>query len=69
MTSVSQYGANRGMLAEISEASLCPSDKSETRIDIALLVSALFLQRFSLPFRGTWLGPCPRLCDRIYAVQ
>jgi hypothetical protein len=47
------------MLAETSVASVYPtykSDKSATRIDIALLVSALFLQRFSLPFGNTFLG-------------
>ena len=46
------------MLAERSVASVYPtneSDKSATRIDIALLVSALFLQRFSLPFGDTFL--------------
>ena len=32
------------------------SDKSATRIDIALLASALFLQRFSLPFGDTFLN-------------
>ena len=31
------------------------TDKSATRVDIALLVSALFLQRFSLPFGTTAL--------------
>jgi len=31
-------------------------DKSATRVDIALLVSALFLQRFALPVGGTFLG-------------
>jgi hypothetical protein len=47
------------MLAETSVASLrstYDSDKSATRIDFALLVSALFLQRFTLPFRGTFLS-------------
>src|SRR6516165_2873408 len=56
MTNVSQYRANRRMLAEISVASLYPAYKSETRIDIALLVSALFLQRFTLPFGKTFLA-------------
>jgi hypothetical protein len=48
------------MLAETPVASISPtyeSDKSATRIDIALLVSALFLQRFALPFfAGKLLG-------------
>jgi hypothetical protein len=46
------------MLAEMPVASISiiyKSDKSATRIDIALLVSALFLQRFSLPFGNTFL--------------
>jgi hypothetical protein len=43
------------MLAETSAASLCQIYKSETRIDIALLLSALFLQRFSLKFGNTFL--------------
>jgi hypothetical protein len=36
--------------------SVCQADRPETRVDIALLVSALFLQRFSLPFGTTSLG-------------
>ena len=44
------------MLAETSAASLRQIYKSETRIDIALLVSALFLQRFSLRFGKTFLA-------------
>jgi hypothetical protein len=46
------------MLPETSVVSVWPtyeSDKSATRIDIALLVSALFLQRFTLPFGNTFL--------------
>src|SRR5215813_12829054 len=43
------------MLAETSAGSLRQINKSETRIDIALLVSALFLQRFSLQFGNTFL--------------
>ena len=41
------------MFAETPRASACPTyklDNSATRVDIALLVSALFLQRFSLSF-------------------
>jgi len=56
VTNVSQYGTNRPMLAETSAASLRQIYKSETRIDIALLVSALFLQRFSLRFGKTFLA-------------
>jgi hypothetical protein len=47
------------MLAETSAASVYPTykpDKSATRVDIALLVSALFLQRFTLPFGVTRLA-------------
>ena len=45
------------MLAETSVASVSRhiSRNSATRIDIALLVSALFLQRFALPFGNTFL--------------
>jgi hypothetical protein len=46
------------MLAETSAAFVyptCKPDNSATRVDIALLVSALFLQRFSLPFGNTFL--------------
>jgi hypothetical protein len=43
------------MLAETSAAT-CKPDKSATRVDIALLVSALFLQRFTLPFGNTFLA-------------
>src|SRR5262249_24877263 len=55
VTKVSQYGPSRPMLAETSAASLRQIYKSETRIDIALLVSALFLLRFSLKFGNTFL--------------
>jgi len=47
------------MLAETPVASISPtyeSDKSATRINIALLASALFLQRFTLPFGNTFLS-------------
>jgi hypothetical protein len=53
MTNGGRYSVRRGMLAEKSVLSRWP--KSETRVDIALLVSALFLQRFSLPFGQTYL--------------
>ena len=58
MTSVSHDSGNRRTLAETSVASISPTykfDKSATRTDIALLVSALFLQRFALPFGNTFL--------------
>src|SRR5712672_3653769 len=62
MTSVGQHSVDRRMLAETSAASVRPTyksdksdDKSATRVDIALLVSMLFLQRFSLPFGATAL--------------
>ena len=47
------------MLAETPVASISPtyeSDKSATQINIALLASALFLQRFTLPFGNTFLS-------------
>jgi hypothetical protein len=46
MTSVDQYSVDRPVLPEIPAAPVRPTYKSETRIDIALFVSALFLQRF-----------------------
>jgi hypothetical protein len=49
--SAGQHSANRRLLAETSVASVWP----ETRVDLALLVSALFLQRFTLPFGNTFL--------------
>jgi hypothetical protein len=55
MTSVRQLGVNRPILTEAPAASVSPtysSDKPATRADIALLVCALFLQRFFLPFLG-----------------
>ena len=58
MTSVDQRSISRRLLAETSVASIRPTsnlDKSATRVDIALLVSALFLQRFTLPFGTTFL--------------
>jgi hypothetical protein len=56
MISAGQYGIGRLPPAEILSAAARPSlDKSATRIDIALLVSVLFLQRFSLPFGNTFL--------------
>jgi hypothetical protein len=58
VASVSQYNVDRRLLLEPSVAEVRPIYKSEmsaTRIDIALLVSALFLQRFTLPFGRTFL--------------
>jgi hypothetical protein len=43
------------MLANASPAFILPKNKSETRIEVPLLVAALFLQRFSLPFQNTFL--------------
>jgi hypothetical protein len=49
MSSASRYNVDRRMLAEESPAaSVCSPYKPEARVDIALLVSALFLQRFGL---------------------
>ena len=44
-TSTNQHSSNRWLLAE-----------TETRVDIALLSSAIFLQRFTLPFARTLLS-------------
>src|SRR5205085_7890126 len=44
---------DRGILAETSATPVFPTyNKFEMRVDIALLASALFLQRFSVPFFG-----------------
>jgi hypothetical protein len=56
MTSVSQHGVNRRLLADTPVVSDRLTYTSATRVDIALLVSALFLQRFTLPFGKTFLG-------------
>ncbi len=56
MINVGQYGVDRRFRTETSVASARPAyDKSATRVDIALLVSVLFLQRFTLPFGNTFL--------------
>ena len=58
MSSVSQYGADQRMLAATPDASARRTnelDRSARRVDIALLVSALFLQRFSLTFGKIFL--------------
>ena len=56
MTSAGQYSVDRWTLPETPIYSTHESDKSATRVDIALLVLALFLQRFSLPFGKTFLA-------------
>jgi hypothetical protein len=56
VASVSQYRADQQMLAETRAASVCPTYRFETRVDIVLLAFMLFLQRFGLPFFGTRLG-------------
>jgi hypothetical protein len=59
ISTVANVSADRQILGEIFVTSLSPtykSDASATRVDIALLVSALFLQRFSLSFGHTVLG-------------
>jgi hypothetical protein len=58
MSSVSRYGADQRILAATPDASARRTnelDRSATRVDIALLVSALFLQRFSLTFGKIFL--------------
>jgi hypothetical protein len=50
MTSVSDYSGNRRALGEITAASISP------RLDILLLVSALFAQRFSLQIGDKFQG-------------
>jgi hypothetical protein len=47
MLSIGQYDANPQVVAKISAASVCPRYSPDTRVDIVLLASALFLQRFS----------------------
>jgi hypothetical protein len=56
MASVGHYSADRRTLSGASLYPTYKSDRSATRVDIALLVSALFLQRFSLPFGATFLA-------------
>jgi hypothetical protein len=52
---VSQHAVSQRLLAETSATPVFPTYKSTTRVDIALLASALFLQRFGLPFFHTLL--------------
>ena len=63
MTSVGQYNVDRRLVAGTSATPVFPTYKpvfptykSNTRVDIALLASALFLQRFGLPFFDTRLN-------------
>jgi hypothetical protein len=62
VASVSQYNVDRRLLAGASATPVFPTYKpvfptykSNTRVDIALLASALFLQRFGLPLFHTFL--------------
>jgi hypothetical protein len=58
VNNVTQYGTGRRAVAETGAASIRPSIKSNNsamRIDLALLLSSLFLQRFSLPFGKAFL--------------
>jgi hypothetical protein len=63
VASGSQYNVDRRLLAGTSATPVFPTYKpvfptykSNTRVDIALLASALFLQRFGLPFFDTRLN-------------
>ncbi len=56
MTRVSRFTVERWIFAGTPVTPVCPRDRSETRVSIALLASALFLQRFSLPFGRTSLS-------------
>ena len=58
VTRLSEYDAARRSPPEPSGAYIRPPfkwDDSAARVDLALLFCALFLQRFSLPFGGTFL--------------
>src|SRR5215469_10831897 len=55
VVSVIPGSTNRPLLAETSTKPICLVHQSGIRVDIALLVSALFLPRFSLPFGATRL--------------
>jgi hypothetical protein len=59
VTNVTQYGTGRRALAEPAATPVLPSFKSASsamRADVALLVSSLFLQRFSLAYGQTVLS-------------
>jgi hypothetical protein len=58
VASIGRSGKDRGLVADAATAPtrLTPAlDRSAVRTDTALLVSALFLQRFTLPFGNTFL--------------
>ena len=55
MASLSQHAVSRRLLVETPVASVFPTYKFETRVDVALLAFALFLQRFGVPFFHTFL--------------
>jgi hypothetical protein len=56
VVSLGQRGPHPATLAAPGAVSVRRAGKSEARVDIALLASALFLQRFSLPFGKTYLA-------------
>jgi hypothetical protein len=56
VASVSRFGGGRRELLEENLASQGLADASAVRVDAALLASALFLQRISLPVFGSTLG-------------
>src|SRR6516225_4254009 len=56
LPSLSQHTSGRREFHESTLASQRLSDASAVRVDIALLVSALFLQRIFLPIFGSTLG-------------
>ena len=56
MVSLGQRSAERSTFARTLAASVGRTHASEARVDIALLASALFLQRFTLPFGKTYLA-------------
>ena len=58
MIGLSQYNLDRQVLPDASVAVVRPeykADRSAVRTDFALLASALFLQRFSLPYGNTFV--------------
>lgn len=59
MASLTQSREHRGVPTQPSAASIrltSARDRSATRADTLLLIAALFLQRFTLPFHGTFLS-------------
>jgi hypothetical protein len=63
--SVSQHAVSRRLLAETSATPVFPTYKSTTRVDIVLLASALFLQRFGLPFVGKTILSVDFVCATV----